>query len=90
MEYQIKVSKEAEKDLIIARCHYKISNQEKVFDNDFINQVKFLKANPFLFQIYYRNIRKVHFKQFKYSIHFSITKDIVYVFRILHHKQMFK
>jgi hypothetical protein len=88
MEYQIKVSEEAEKDLIIARCHYKISNQEKVFDNDFTNQVKFLKVNPFLFQIYYRSIRKVHLKQFKYSIHFSITKNIVYIFRILHHKQI--
>ena len=87
MEYQIKISDEAEKDLIIAKCHYRISNQEIVFDDDFVEQIKYLKANPYLFQIYYRNIRRIHFKQFKYSIHYTIKDEIVYIFRILHHKQ---
>jgi len=90
MAYQIKVSKDAEKDLVTAKCHYRVSGLEQAFDIDFKNQISYLKANPFLFQIYYRNIRRAHFNMFKFSIHFIIHKDTVYILRILHHKQMFK
>ncbi|MBT8183361.1 MAG: type II toxin-antitoxin system RelE/ParE family toxin [Eudoraea sp.] len=90
MEYQVKVSKDAEKDILTAKCHYRISGLEKLFDDDLIEQVAYLKANPFLFQIYYRNIRRAHFNNFKYSIHFIVQSDTVYILRVLHHKQKFK
>jgi len=90
MEYQVKVSKDAEKDILTAKCHYRISGMERLFDDDFIKQLTYLKANPFLYQIYYRNIRRVHFDSFKYSIHFVVQNDAVYILRILHHKQEFK
>lgn len=87
MEYQIKISKEAERELSIAKCYYRISNLEELFDSDFKKQIDYLEANPFLFRFYYRNIRKVHFNSFKYSIHFIIKNKVVYILRILHHKQ---
>ena len=90
MVYRINVSKEAEKDLLTAKCHYKVSRSEDTFDNDFKSQIAYLKANPFLYQIYYRNVRRAHFNTFKYSIHFIIHNDVVYILRVLHHKQKFK
>lgn len=89
MKYQIKISREAEKDLIKAKCYYKLSDQEKAFNNDFILQLKYIEANPFLIQKYYKNIRVIHFKNFKYSIHFLIEKDIVYILRLLHQNQTY-
>ena len=89
MEYQIKISKEAEKDLIKGKCHYKLSSQENAFNNDFLNQLKYLKANPYLFQIYYRNVRVIHFKLFRYSIHYIIENNIVYIFRLIHQNQKY-
>ncbi|WP_117884196.1 type II toxin-antitoxin system RelE/ParE family toxin [Aureibaculum luteum] len=90
MAYQIKVSKEAERELSIAKCYYKISNLEEHFDSDFKKQIKYLEANPFLFRFYYRNVRLVHFDDFKYSIHFIIKNKVVYILKILHHKQEYK
>lgn len=90
MAYKINVSKDAEKNLLTAKYHYKISGLEDTFDNDFKNQITYLKANPFLYQIYYRNVRRTHFNMFKYSIHFIIHKDAIYILRVLHHKQKFK
>lgn len=90
MAYKINVSKDAEKDLLIAKCHYKVSCLEDTFDNDFKSQIAYLKANPFLYQVYYRNVRRAHFITFKYSIHFIIHNDAVYILRVLHHKQKFK
>lgn len=89
MAYQINVSKDAEKDLLTAKCHYRVSGLEETFDTDFINQIAYLKANPFLFQIYYRNVRRAHFNTFKFSIHFIIHNEVVYILRVLHHKQKF-
>jgi hypothetical protein len=90
MAYQINVSKDAEKDILTAKCHYRVSGLEQTFDADFKSQISYLRANPFLFQIYYRNVRRAHFNTFKYSIHFIVHNDAVYILRVLHHKQKFK
>lgn len=90
MAYQIKVSKDAEKDILTAKCHYRISGLELAFDIDFKNQMNYLRADPFLFQIYYRNVRRVNFASFKYLLHFMVHNDIIYILRVLHHKQKFK
>ena len=90
MEYQIKVSEEAEKDIVLTRCHYKALVQEKIFDKDFVTQIEFLKANPHMFQIYYRNVRRIHFKNFLYLLHFVIENESVYILRLLHQKQKFE
>ena len=90
MEYRIKVSKQAERDLIKARCHFKVYDLEEEFDNDLKKQTGYLKVNPFLFQVYYRNVRMVHFEEFRYSIHYIIKKDRVYILRVIHQKQRFK
>ena len=90
MEYQIKVSKDAEKDILTAKCHYRISGLEAAFDMDFMTQIAYLRVNSFLFQIYYRNVRRAHFSDFKYSIHFILGNDSVYILRVLHHKQKFR
>ena len=87
MEYQINIEEEAEKDIILAKCYYKRSNQEKAFDRDFLNQITYLKANPFLFQIYYKDIRVIHFKNFLYSIHYIINDNVVFIIRVLHQYQ---
>ncbi|WP_103864441.1 type II toxin-antitoxin system RelE/ParE family toxin [Aquimarina sp. I32.4] len=87
MGYQIQVSKEAEKDLAIAKCHYKASGLEREFTEDFSIQIKYLKANPYLFQVNYKRVRKIHFETYKYSIHYVIDNNIVYVLRILSHSQ---
>ena len=88
MEYEIKVSKEAEKDMLLAKYHYKVSGQDIEFDNDLITQLAYLKENPYLIQLYYKNIRKVPFKHFLYSVHFIVKDKTVYILRVLHQKQL--
>jgi len=90
MAYQINVSKDAEKDILTAKCYFRISGLEYDFDSDLISQIAYLKANPFLFQGYYRNIRRFHFSSFRYSIHFVIKNNVVFILRVLHHKQAYK
>ncbi len=87
MEYQIQVSKESEKDLAKARCYYKIKGIEENFLDDFITQINYLKSNPLLFQTRYKNVRKIHFNNFKYSIHYIIENQIVFILRILSHRE---
>ena len=72
MECQIQVSKEAEKDLAIAKCHYKSSGLEQEFTEHLSIQIIYLKANSYLFQIRYKRVRKTHFKTYKYSIPYVI------------------
>jgi hypothetical protein len=90
MAYQINVSRDAEKDLIIAQCYYRERDLEDVYNEDFKLQLEYLKANPYLIQLYYRQVRRIHFSQFKYSIHYIIKNGIVYILRILGHKQYYK
>jgi len=90
MAYQVNISTDAEKDLQTAKCFYRISGLEKDFDTDFVGQIEYLKNNPFLFQVYYRNVRRLHFHHFNYSIHYFIKRQSVYILRILHHKQDYK
>jgi len=87
MVYQIKISEKAERELLIAKCYYRVSNLENLFDSDFKKQINYLESNPFLFRFYYRNVRIVHFNNFKYSIHFISKNKVIYILRILHHKQ---
>lgn len=86
MGYQINVLKDAEKDIIIAKCHYRIVGLKDDLDNDFLAQMDYLGTNAF----YYKNVRRVHFKEFKYSIRFIIQIDTGYILRLLHHKQKVK
>jgi plasmid stabilization system protein ParE len=87
MDYQIKLSEDAERDLQTAKCFYRAKNIESAFDQEFIKAMNYLRINPHLFQLYYRTIRKVHFETFKYSIHYVIDQEAVLILRILHQKQ---
>jgi plasmid stabilization system protein ParE len=87
MEFQIKISQEAEKDLQTAKCFYRAKGIENQFDKEFLAQIAYLKLNPYLFQLYYRSVRKVHFDTFKYSIHYIIEKEEILILRVLHQLQ---
>ncbi|WP_420321256.1 type II toxin-antitoxin system RelE/ParE family toxin [Flagellimonas sp.] len=87
MGYQINISKEAERDLQTAKCFYRLSGIEEKYDADFVNQITYLKTSPYLFQVYYRNVRRLHFHDFNYSIHYLVQDQAVYILRILHNKQ---
>lgn len=90
MAYRINISREAEKDIQTAKYFYRISGLEKEFDTDFVNQIAYLKTNPYLFQIYYRSIRRLHFHDFSYSIHYLIRGKDVFILRVLHGRQDYK
>lgn len=87
MQYLIKVSKDAERDLQTAKCFYRTKNIERDFDKEFLKQISYLKVNPHLFQRYYQNVRKAHFDTFQYSIHYIIEHEVILILRILHQKQ---
>ncbi len=87
MEYPINISKDGEKDLQTGKCFYRFSGLEDDFNTDFIGQIAYLKSNPFLFKVYYRNVRRLHFQDFNYSIHYLIREQNVSILRILNHKQ---
>lgn len=90
MAYKINESKDAEKNLLTAKCLYKASGVEDTFDDDFKGQLAYLKANPLLYQMYYRNVRRAHFNTFKDAIHDIVYNDAVYVLRVLPHNQKLK
>ena len=89
MGFRVRISKEAERDLQTAMCHYKVTGMENSFIQDLKDVLGYLTTNPPLFQVYYRNVRRAHFPNFIYSVHYTVNGDEVSVLRLLHHKQNF-
>jgi|AntDeeMinimDraft_5_1070356.scaffolds.fasta_scaffold01772_3 hypothetical protein len=89
MAFEVLISKEAQIELDIAVCFFKIKALDDQFLSDFNQQLKFLKTSPFLFQKRYREIRILLFAEFNYSIHYFIENDKVKTLRILNQSQDF-
>lgn len=89
MGYKVSISKEAQIELGMAECYYKLRGIEKDFLQDFSRQLQFLKTTPESFQVQYKNVRMLQFDTFNYSIHYVMEKDKVMILRILNQRQHF-
>jgi len=89
MRYKILITKEAQVELGIAECYFSVKGIQRQFMADFFKQLEFLESTPYSFQIRYRDIRTIDFKQFNYSIHYVIKDQVVLILRILNQKQYF-
>lgn len=87
MVYKVSISKEAQIELGIAECYYRLRGMEENFLADFSNQLQFLKTTPESFQVKYKDIRILQFKTFNYSIHYIIKENKVLILRILNQRQ---
>lgn len=87
MTYNIRISKQAKADIRRAVYHYESVYLADDYLSDLNTQIQYIRQNPYLFQIYYRRIRKCHFKRFPYSIHYTISDSSVDIFRVIHQKQ---
>jgi len=91
MRYKIEISQEAQVELDVTLCFFRAQDIKlsKEFLEDFKKGLTFLETNPELFQKRYKEIRIIHFKEFKYSIHYVIHDKSVKILRILHQKQWY-
>lgn len=76
MEYKIKVSKLATRNIDDAIGYYKkvSSSSAKNFKKRILEGYKFLKLNPF-FVIKYNNVRALPVKKFPYILFFDVDED---------------
>ena len=89
MAYNIVISKEAQVELEFADCYFRTKNLEKAFRKDFLEQLKFLERTPLSFQQKYRDVRVILFRDFNYSIHYTVEGNSVFILRILNQRQHF-
>ena len=87
MDFKIIYTSQSDDDIITIKENYIVKSQINRFLSDLGKQLDYLKSNPFISQIYYKNIRIIHLKHFLYSIHFSINNDEVTIIGVLHQKQ---
>ena len=83
MGFNLVFSQEADIEFNLIDCFFGALGKEKKFHKDFHRQMVNIKENPFQFQIRYQDIRIVHLKYFKYSIHFNIVKNNIIILRVL-------
>lgn len=83
MAFLIKISPVAEKDLVLAFYYFESLIKERAFIDELATLLKYLRKNPYLFQVYYKEVRIVHFTKFNFSIHYLVSNETVYILRIL-------
>ncbi len=88
MDYQIKVTQQAEDELDEVMGWYE---EEKLglgiaFLNHFFNRVAYLKDNPYLYQEVYKTYRRLLMKKYPYAIYYEIEeqKQAIMVLAIWH------
>ncbi len=89
MGYQVKLLREADRELKLAECYFEAWNKKNEFLRDFNHQIDRIEENPLLFQVRYRNIRIVKFEHFSYSVHYIIMNQEVIVIAILGQNQSY-
>ena len=82
-------TKEAELELYRAECYFRLYQKEDAFLDDLTDQLRIIQAMPKAFQVRYKNVRIVNFEHFRYSIHYSIYKNTIYILRIINQNQDF-
>ena len=91
MTYKLYLTPEAQVELDVAVCFYKAQGNliAKEFFRDFKRTLEFIENTPLSFQVKYKNVRLVHFEDFKYSIHFFVKGNSVHILRILHQSRAY-
>lgn len=82
-------SEEAERDLYLAVCYFKLTARDELFLDDITGQLKKILAMPEAFQVRYKSTRIVPLSRFRYSIHYTVFKGNIYILRVLNQKQDF-
>ncbi|MGZ3943980.1 MAG: type II toxin-antitoxin system RelE/ParE family toxin [Mucilaginibacter sp.] len=92
MTYKLIFRTEAEQDLEDIQDYYNKINPT-ITDNffvEFFDTMDFVKNEPQLFQIRYREIRIAPMYRFPYGIHYRENDLEIIVYRVLHTKRYFK
>ncbi|WP_105472416.1 type II toxin-antitoxin system RelE/ParE family toxin [Jejuia pallidilutea] len=84
-----KFSNEANLELHRAVCYFKLQQNEGLFLDDLIKQLKRILSMPELFQVRYKKVRIVSLEYFNYSIHYTVFRNEIIVLRILNQNQDF-
>ena len=92
MKYKISVSDETQLDIREGSEYYsKISEAlNQKFLSEIINTIEIIQVNPLHHQIRYKKIRIAFTEIFPYGIHFIISNETIYIFRVLHTKRFYK
>ena len=83
MDFSLEFSREADIEFNTIDCFFGAIGVGERFQKDFHLQMMRIQSNPFQFQVRYGDIRIVHLKDFKYSIHYNVVNKTITVLRIL-------
>ena len=89
MVYNVQISQEAQIELSVAECYFRVKGIHNAFLADFFKQIGFLETNPRSFQKKYLEILIINFDDFNYSVHCIIQGDNVLILRILNQRRHF-
>ncbi len=89
MDFNLEFSREADIEFNTIDCFFCVIGVGARFHKDFHLQMMRIQSNPFQFQVRYGDIRIVHLKDFKYSIHYNVVNETITVLRILNQHQSY-
>lgn len=89
MDFNIEFSRDADIEFNTIDCFFGAIGIGERFNNDFHFQMMRIQSNPFQFQMRYKDVRIVHLKHFKYSIHYNVVDKTITVLRILSQQQSY-
>ena len=89
MDFNIEFSREADIEFNTIDCFFGAMGSGSKFHKDFHLQMMRVRTNPMQFQVRYQDVRIVHLKDFRYSIHYRLVNNTVTVLRILSQHQSF-
>lgn len=87
MDFNLEFSREADIEFNTIDCFFGALGIGDRFHKDFHMQIMRIQANPYQFQIRYKDIRIVHLQHFNYSIHYNVIEKAITVLRILNQYQ---
>ncbi|APG65737.1 hypothetical protein LPB136_10335 [Tenacibaculum todarodis] len=89
MAFKVVIKPEAEQELLEALKWYdsKEINLGSELYFEISKLIDAIQENPNLFQKRYKDFRITFTKRFRYGIHYTLEKDIIYIHAILHTSQ---
>jgi len=89
MGFNLEFSREADIEFNLIDCFFETIKIGERFHRDFHLQMMRIQSNPYQFQMRYKDVRIVHLKHFKYSIHYNVVDKTIIVLRILSQQQSY-
>ncbi|MBE2228859.1 MAG: type II toxin-antitoxin system RelE/ParE family toxin [Ignavibacteria bacterium] len=86
MNYKVQVKDSAELDMLDA--YYWYESEKNGLGKNFLSEIEsnflLLEANPLLYQVIYKNVRRSLLHKFPFGIYFIVDKEIINIISVAH------